>query len=598
MKHLNRILAIALAAILLLGTFTTVFATQTGENEETEANELGTITLTGVTLKKTYNLYRVFNLTYTGEAGDKENPLRVAYTINADWEDFFADDGDGKGYLIDAAQKKALEDKLNEDNGEGDEKKTLDLSTIVVDNEVKYIYITENNRSEFAQVALPYAVKVDPVASKEAKGGIVNEQVEDEDDVEANYSLTFKDLELGYYLVYPVGATDKLDSQGSLCSLTNTIPNGEIVIKATWPTVEKTMDGGLKVEGVDVGQKIEFEVKGQVPDITGFTDFYTYKLSDTLSEGLTLDQNSVAVYILKETETETETKVRVSLVKDIHYDISTTENGFELDINMLRLVRGEKSAENEKPSIVALASPGDTILVQYSGSVNEKGLTKVSENEVTLTYSNNPSVATETEEFKDQTYVYNAKIVIDKYENGNPTKKLPGAEFVLTKTEIEMGEELLSVGVGKTYFAKHITKNEEGNTNPVPRIEWTENMDEATVFGTDEKGAVDIQGLAPGGYLLIETKAPDGYNLLDEPVEVIIPELTEEEARELYEAQKEDAGTAMETLTATAEVANSSGSELPGTGGTGTTIFYVVGGLLVAGAVVLLVTKKRMSAQG
>lgn len=581
MKHLNRILAIALAAILLLGTFTTVFATQTGENEETEANELGTITLTGVTPEKTYNLYRVFNLTYTGEAGDKENPLRVAYTINEDWKAFFTGDGDGKGYLINDEQKEALETELGE---------TLDLSTVVVDNEVKYINITGSNVSEFAQVALPYAVNLEAVASEEAQADTT--------------SLTFVDLDLGYYLVYPVGATDKLESWGSLCSLTNTVPNGEIVIKATWPTVEKTMDGGLKVEGVDVGQKIEFEVKGQVPDITGFTDFYTYKLSDTLSEGLTLNRD-VKVYIQTTRSGDImETDVDTAELDASRYTLNYNENGFVLDIDMLNLVRGEdtaeKEAENEEETPkTALAFPGDTILVQYSGTVNEKGLTKVSENEVTLTYSNNPSNEVGFGEFKDWTYVYNGKIVIAKYENGNTEKKLPGAEFVLAKADEE----------GKTTYALYTWK-EEGNTKVPSSIDWINEEKRATVFTTNDEGAVDIPGLAPGGYLLIEIKAPDGYNLLDERVEVTIPELPKDKARELYEALKKakdendeeavvEAGTAMEVaLTATAEVANSSGSELPGTGGTGTTIFYVVGGLLVAGAVVLLVTKKRMSAQG
>lgn len=603
MKHLNRILAIALVAILLLGTFTTAFAAQTEGNEE---NKPGEITLTGVTPGKTYNLYRVFDLTYTGEKDNTENPLRVAYTINAVWEAFFADDGNGKDYLINAAQKKALEEKLNEGKDEEDEKETLDLSTIVVGNEVKYIYITEDNVSEFAQAALPYAVKPDVVASKVATAETT--------------SLTFSDLDLGYYLVYPVGATDKLGSWGSLCSLTNTVPNGEIEIKATWPTVEKTMDGGLKVEGVDVGQKIKFEVKGQVPDITGFT-FYTYKLSDTLSEGLTLNKD-VKVYIQTTRSIMAgdimETDVDTAELDASRYTLNYNENGFVLDVDMLNLVRGEdtaeKEAENEEETPkTALAFPGDTILVQYSGTVNEKGLTKVSENEVTLTYSSNPSDEKETEEFKDRTYVYNGKIVIDKYENGNSEKKLQGAQFILTKTEIKMDEELPTPMVGETYYAKYITENEAGDTNPVPRIEWITNEDEATVmreatvFTTDKNGAVDIQGLTPGGYLLVEIKAPDGYNLLDEAVEVIIPELTAEEAAELYKALKDaedetavaDAGTAMEVaLTVTAEVANSSGSELPSTGGIGTTIFYVVGGLLMVGAVVLLVTKKRMSAQG
>ena len=96
---------------------------------------------------------------------------------------------------------------------------------------------------------------------------------------------------------------------------------------------------------------------------------------------------------------------------------------------------------------------------------------------------------------------------------------------------------------------------------------------------TDNKGAASFKGLADGTYQLVETKAPAGYNQLTGPQEVKV------------------AGSTTDTtkLSVEAKVANSAGTLLPSTGGIGTTIFYVLGAVLVVGAGVLLVTKKRMS---
>ena len=96
---------------------------------------------------------------------------------------------------------------------------------------------------------------------------------------------------------------------------------------------------------------------------------------------------------------------------------------------------------------------------------------------------------------------------------------------------------------------------------------------------TDNYGAATFGGLADGTYYLVETKAPAGYNRLEEPAEIKV----------------EGSSTDTAKLSVTAKVPNSTGTTLPSTGGMGTTVFYVLGFVLVMGAVVLLVTKKRMS---
>ena len=115
------------------------------------------------------------------------------------------------------------------------------------------------------------------------------------------------------------------------------------------------------------------------------------------------------------------------------------------------------------------------------------------------------------------------------------------------------------------------------------KVEWVSAEADATHVTTDDNGAAKFDGLKAGTYYLVETKAPTGYNLLNKPVEVTVTKGVESDTTHL-----------LEKVNAAAPVANYTGTVLPSTGGIGTTIFYVVGGLLVAGAGIVLITKKRM----
>lgn len=113
------------------------------------------------------------------------------------------------------------------------------------------------------------------------------------------------------------------------------------------------------------------------------------------------------------------------------------------------------------------------------------------------------------------------------------------------------------------------------------------------VVDTITTGELVINGLADGTYYLTETKAPRGYNLLREPVKVKIDHTT------ANGKLTETSFVADQTETDTSgvvKVENNAGAELPSTGGIGTTVFYVLGSAMALGAVILLVTKKRMAA--
>ena len=151
------------------------------------------------------------------------------------------------------------------------------------------------------------------------------------------------------------------------------------------------------------------------------------------------------------------------------------------------------------------------------------------------------------------TYVYGFNLVKVEKDTG---KKLEGAEFKLLD---ENKDEIAVVSENGKY--RVATAGETGNVITA--------------------GDVKIFGLDAGTYYLEETKAPDGYNILTEPYK--------------FELSAEDEYTDG-ICTSPVKVENSAGTTLPETGGIGTTVFYVVGGILAAGALVLLAARKRMSA--
>lgn len=327
-------------------------------------------------------------------------------------------------------------------------------------------------------------------------------------------TLTFSGLELGYYLVHPEGATDKADGQNSIVSLTSTTPSAEVKVKGTYPTVEKKVDKPT----ADIGQELTYTLTSKVPDTTGYSK-YTFKMTDKLSKGLTFVSNSDEVVVTIGGET-----IKEYVTKNI--------NGQDLEVSFEMLKLQDKV--------------GQTITITYKAKLNKDAVItdKDNPNEVTLEYSNDPKDNEKTDTTKDNEKVFTAKVIVNKVD-GKDQKALEGAKFKLKNAQ------------DKYYKVNPSTKE----------VTWVD-KEEATEVETkvvDGKAIASFEGLAAGKYKLVETKAPEGYNLLTEEKEVEIKVTKENE-------------TVTAIIDGQATVENNSGVELPGTGGMGTTLFTILGG--------------------
>ena len=323
-------------------------------------------------------------------------------------------------------------------------------------------------------------------------------------------------------------------TSGALCNLTTTNPSVTIRDKNDVPFKKEVSE-----TNVDVGQTVTFKITGKVPDYTGFTK-YTYLITDTMTNGLTF-KDDVKVMVGSEDKTNDCT---------ITYDATNAPQTFTVSIPVW----------DKKYEI------GANIEVTYTATVNKDAIAIISSNKAKLTYSNDPTTDEVTDSQTEEQKVYTSKIVIDKFETGKQeTVKLPGAIFVLYKKAPTDADP----NAIQYYKQDDTTK----------AVSWVNTIAEATHVTTDTNGTASFEGLADGTYYLVETKAPAGYNQLTEAKDVTVT------------------GSITDTtkLSVTAEVANSTGTTLPSTGGMGTTVFYVLGAVLVVGAGVLLVTKKRMS---
>lgn len=355
--------------------------------------------------------------------------------------------------------------------------------------------------------------------------------------------LTISGLDLGYYLVR--------SDLGILCSLDTTAPNAQVREKNEATVIVKNVEDTKKQNVAEIGTYVKFTIQITVKDKAPVN----YKLVDEMTDGLTFVKNET--YPLTVTVNE-------NTLDAANYKVAeTTEpRGFTLTFN------------NNAEGSASILKTGDVVTVTYYAQINEnaKIADEANVNKAKVEYGTNSHTEYDTTE----TYVWKMNIV--KYTMEQETeKKLAGATFQLSRDEA--GAQVIKlVKVDDTTYRLALPTETEGVVDTIT---------------TGETGELVINGLADGTYYLTETKAPRGYNLLREPVKVTIGH--KDANGKLTETSFVADQTEMDT-SGVVKVENNAGAELPSTGGIGTTVFYVLGSAMALGAVILLVTKKRMAA--
>lgn len=396
--------------------------------------------------------------------------------------------------------------------------------------------------------------------------------------ISADYTTNsdkFENVNQGYYLIAETKVGDNTDTFSLVMLDTAGLEDIDVTTKEDKPTVEKKIvEGTNKSDYTDkgVGDSINYEITGTVS--SKYADYanYYYSFSDTMGNGLSLVSNTDG-----ETPDYTDT-INVTInnvdVTD-QFKISATEHSFTATANLKKLTGVEITS-------------GTKIIVTYTAVLNENAVSGSAgnKNEVILKYENNPynkddgTPENPGETPKDTNIVFTFDAIVNKVDgDGNA---LTGAGFTLYKKNSNNSWEK----IGEEVKGENLTKFE-------------------------------FKKLDAGTYKLEETTVPAGYNKADDIIFEIVPTYADNQqttgvptltALVVKDAQGNDisydnpeteVNEAVFTATVgtgevSTNVVNQAGTELPSTGGVGTTMFYVIGSVLVLAAVVLLVTKKRM----
>ena len=403
-------------------------------------------------------------------------------------------------------------------------------------------------------------------------------------------SITFS--EDGYYLIVDTTSTHNNDQSRNFSNLILAKANTSIEVtpKVVKPTVTKLVQTNTDLAAPEYGtsashainEPFYFKLTATLPASDAYKYYRAYRVqfNDTHTAGITLDDFDTNLTVQIKCGTKTAT---LTAGTDYTLTPTTTPAGFTLFIQLINEFQFKSTTSG---IIVAdLEARGAEIEVTYKAHLNESadvitypaaGTTAnvTNSNSVTLHYSNSPNNEDPLDTVHGTTtaaaYVATFGVNNTKYADNLPADggtPLAGAEFKLyNNATCDATNEVKLYKSGEYYYPVGTSGNNAAN---------------CMVSAAD--GAFNIKGLSAGIYYLKETKTPDGYNTC-ENIQITIA------------ADTTTAGTANLTGSSnmTNKIVNYSGVVLPSTGGMGTTLFYVVGGLLMVGAAVLLVTKKRM----
>ena len=563
-KLVSRFMAVLMAMTMILSMSMTAFATEAPK---------GTLTVNNTVAGKTLDLYQIFTATKNGD--------NVAYTLNSAYEGFF-------------------------------QSKITDASTLTGEalSEKAYNYVKDQVGTDGSNGA---------AFAKDIMGWILENAntVADTHRTETTTagSTVISDLAYGYYVVYPLGATDtstapgneKVKSVASLVSVTGI--DATVNMKSNYPTVDKKIipaqsGSGItigaivngnwednhqmelddenesedtiaphgatdekKVGDFGIGDTVTYQLTSKVPDMTGYNS-YTFKFSDTLSKGLDLKE-VLSVKVGNTTLTAKSTGANT-------YALAYDKSNRTLTVTLNDFYNSYKNRT------------GDTITVVYTATLNKDAVIGMNPNtnKAVVEYSNDPKSDGTGKSEPSIVDVHTFDFTIFKYYLKDETQTgLANAEFELYKAN--------EAGDAADTNAK-INIVDEGNG-----VYRQATADEAKATGftsakivSDADGKVLVKGLDAGTYYLRETKAPEGYNKLLSDIKVEIKPVYDETTGKLtsYSVDytyngKTTNGAAITNKTDSPEVAveNKTGAQLPSTGSKGA-LMVTLAGIVLFGA--------------
>lgn len=558
-KLVSRFMAVLMAMTMILSMSMTAFAAEAPK---------GTLTVNNTVAGKTLDLYQIFTAT-KNEAGN------VAYTLNSAYEGFFQSKISGASTLTgEALSEKAynyVKDQVGTDGSNG---------------------------AAFAKDILDWILKnATTVATTHTTANTTAD------------TTVINNLDYGYYVVYPLGATDtstapgneKVKSVASLVSVTGI--DATVNMKSNYPTVDKKIipaqsgsgitigaivngnwEGNHQMELDDenesedtiaphgatdekkvgdfgIGDTVTYQLTSKVPDMTGYNS-YTFKFSDTLSKGLDLKE-VLSVKVGNTTLTAKSTGANT-------YALAYDKSNRTLTVTLNDFYNSYKNRT------------GDTITVVYTATLNRDAVIGMNPNtnKAVVEYSNNPKSDGTGKSEPSIVDVHTFDFTIFKYYLKDETQTgLANAEFELYKAN--------EAGDAADTNAK-INIVDEGNG-----VYRQATADEAKATGftsakivSDADGKVLVKGLDAGTYYLRETKAPEGYNKLLSDIKVEIKPVYDETTGKLtsYSVDytyngKTTNGAAITNKTDSPEVAveNKTGAQLPSTGSKGALMVTLAG---------------------
>lgn len=582
MKKTKKLLAMLMAFAMILAMAVPAFAS-TENNLPVSAEKTYTLTINGKHEDHIYEAYQIFAGTLDSSGKILSN---IKWGENIDGAAFIAylstestgvfKEGETVNIFAGLTTAQEIADKLK---GYSDNDSMLDV---------------------FAKAAGNY-LKSDPTPETSTGNGI---------------TYTIDDLAAGYYLIKDKD-TESVDPENHdfyTKFMLKVVADTNVTVKGNVPSVGKTVNDQLggtydEREDVQIGETVYYKWEATMPSNYKMYETYFFRFVDTLSKGLTFNKIE-KVYILQEDNDEIELPASLYTLEG---PVAAEDDGTMIKLTIHNL------KDANMPAQLALE---DKIVVKYSATLNENAEIGVpgNPNTVYLEYSNNPydedggDYGTTPE---DEALVFTFAMDVTKVdkETGN---RLSDAQFVLytrdfvDNTQVVYKYVLFNKTADGAYKAVgSYSSNAYVADSTTPIKVWEDTIEKAkaesvplnlevngTVSSTAD-GKFFIEGLDARTYRLLEVKAPDGYNLPHDPFVVIYEPEYDKDGKLIgfnYEVDTQDkVGTLEGVVELTVE--NNKGTTLPSTGGVGTTMFYLIGGIMVAGAVVLLVTKKRMSVQ-